>query len=333
MEKKRGVLVLAGRRFLGERSRVRGDIVFRVYGRHEGREADSFFGAFRSRAEAEAEVGKLTAKTMDGGNWAAQYHNRGFVIREHAVSTDFEVPGLPKPRDKYAVKVSARPNRPGTWDSTVVEVLRRNGATHERVGEYVRNYSMLSTFEPFRQGGRELALISREYTKTAVLDLASGDVIAEETESTPGGGFCPVGFYVPDWWDLHDASIIPGSEYWNSDNEWPLGEFGFVWGCYWGDDSSWKVQYLDLRRVQEGIISRDDRFGYVELATSRQLSPCVSGLPGDSPSPWPDFIDVERHDGVTSVRFAVELRFDLASGLVNDEQHAALAHAKPVEVP
>jgi len=31
--------------------------------------------------------------------------------------------------------------------------------------------------------------------------------------------------------------------------EWPSdGAFGFIWGCVWGDDASWKVQYLDLSR-------------------------------------------------------------------------------------
>lgn len=307
---------------------MRGDVVFRVYGLHEGREADSYFGAFRSRAEADAQIAELAARTMHGENWAARYHNRGFVVREHSVSTDFEVPSRPKPRDRYLVKTAARPNRPGTWDSTVVEALRRKGDALERVGEYVRNYSMLSTFEPFRQGERELALISRDYTKTAVLDLASGEVIAEETESSPGAGFCPVGFYVPDWWDVNDDSIIPGSEYWDGDNEWPTGDFGFVWGCFWGDDSSWKVQHLDLSRVKEGIIARDDRFGYVELATGRYISPCVSPPKADPPPSPADFIDVERHDGVMRVRFAVELRFDLGSGKVDGSQHATIAHGE-----
>jgi hypothetical protein len=41
---------------------MRGDIIFRVYGVHEGREADSFFGAFRSRAEAEARIAELAAQ-------------------------------------------------------------------------------------------------------------------------------------------------------------------------------------------------------------------------------------------------------------------------------
>jgi len=307
---------------------MRGDVVFRVYGLHEGREADFCFGAFRSRSEAEAQIAELTARAMYGENWAARYHNRGFVVREHQVSTDFEVPSRPKPRDRYLVRATAKANRPGTWDSTTVEVLRRKGDALERVGEYVRNYAMLSSFEPFRQGERELALISREYTKTAVLDLASGDVIAEETESNPGGGFCPVGFYVPDWWDVNDGSIIPGSEHWNADKEWPNGDFGFVWGCLWGDDSSWKVQHLDLSRVREGIIARDDRFGYVELATGRYLSPCVSPPKGEPPPSPGDFIDLERYRGVTRVRFSVELGFDLASGKADASQLEAIAHEK-----
>ncbi|MDX2093735.1 MAG: hypothetical protein SFX73_38205, partial [Kofleriaceae bacterium] len=87
-------------------------------------------------------------------------------------------------------------------------MFRRTGtaAGLEKVGEYVRNYSMLHTFEPFRQNGHDYALISRNYTRTAVLDLATGTVIAEEAEDAPGSGFCPVGFYVPDWWDVRDGS-------------------------------------------------------------------------------------------------------------------------------
>lgn len=293
---------------------MRGDIVFRVYGVHGGRGKDTYFGAFRTRAEAEAHIVELGAREMHGRNWAAQYHDQGFVIREHAVDTDFEPPSRPKPRDKYFVEGTPKPNAPGTWDSTLVEVFRRHGASErERVCIFERDYALLQTFEPFRQGTRELALISRHYTRSAVLDLATGEILAEESESTAGSGFCPVGFYVPDWWDLHDSSIIPGSEYWSADLEWPVGDFGFVWGCHWGDDRSWKVQYLDLRRIQEGIIARDDRFGYVELATTRQASAGV-----------PDFIEVSRRAGVTRVCFAVELSFDLETGRVDEKQVARL---------
>jgi len=289
---------------------------------------DCFFGAFRSRAEANAEVENLFAREMNGQNWAEQYHNKGFVIREVVVGTDFEIPLQPKPRDKYAVKCSRKVNQPGTWDSTIVEVFRRTGTKgrFEKICEYERNYSPMQTFEPFRQGGREFALISRDYTRTAVLDLESGCVVAEELD-TCGEGFCPVGFYVPDWWDVNDGSIIPGSEHWNADREWPTGDFGFVWGCYWGDDSSWKIQYLDLSRVQEGTVRREERFGYVELATIAFNSPCLT-LEVDEPlkSNPPPFITISRYDGQARVTFAVEMGFGLESGRPEDWQRMTNAN-------
>jgi len=56
-------------------------------------------------------------------------------------------------------------------------------------------------------------------------------------------------------------------------NEWlerhPIvttyADFGFVSGCAWGDDSSWKIQFLDLSEAHKGIIKRDSRFGYIEM--------------------------------------------------------------------
>lgn len=303
---------------------MRGDIVFQVFGIHEGRPKDFYFGSFRTREEAQAEINQLGAKIMDGLHWAERYHNKGFVIREKTVNTDFEIPSLPKPRDKYFVKSSPRPNRPGTWESVHVQVFRRGSSPEnsEHVGEYLRNYAMLQTFEPFRQQNRDFALISRSYTKTAVLDLASGAIIAEEDEAgRPGSGFCPVGFYVPDWWDVHDGRVIPGSEYWTIDQEWPVGDFGFVWGCHWGDDSSWKVQYLDLSRIQNGVIRRDERFGYVELAAMDHTLP---GAEVDRNSTTnrkpPPFIRLFRHGGETQVTFAVEMAFDLESGRAREWQ-------------
>jgi hypothetical protein len=307
---------------------MRGDVVYRIYGLHEGRQKEYFFGALRSRSEADAEVAKLCAREMNGRNWAEQYHNKGFVIREAMVETDFEVPPLPKPRDKYAVKGTRKANQPGTWDSTIVEVFRRADAqgSPEKICEYERYYSLLQTFEPFRQGDREFALISSDYTRTAVLDLGRGCVVAEEVD-TGGNGFCPVGFYVPDWWDVNDGSIIPGSEYWNTEREWPNGDFGFVWGCHWGDDGSWKVQYLDLSRVQQGVVQREERFGYVELATTGYKSPCLT-LAGEAPgnSAPPHFIRVWRCGGVARATFAVEMQFGLEFGRPEEWQRLKIAN-------
>ncbi len=295
---------------------MRGDIVYRIYGVHEGRSEDNHFGTYRTIAEAEAAISRL--REQHGHEWAEKYHNRGFVIREATVETDFQIPDLPKPRDKYFAEGIAKPNQPGTWDSTIVRVFRRAVAGCEPVPvcEFERNYALLQTFEPFRKAGRDFALVSRNYTKTAVLDLASGQIVAEETEPTLGAGFCPVGFYVPDWRDLHDASIIPGSPWWNRDREWSDEPFGFVWGCHWGDDSSWKVQYLDLSRIESGVIKREERFGYLELATTNYLPPSLNPgwKPSDQPSMPPPFIQISRYEGRTNVTFAVEMQFDLGTG-------------------
>lgn len=296
---------------------MRGDLIYQVYGLHEGREADVYLGAFQTYQEALSGIEKLKAWEMNGKNWAFQYHNQGFAIREVVVDTDFEIPSRPKPRDRYVVKTTPKPNRPGTWNSTLIEVYRRTAPDNlEQICTYERNYAMLHTFEPFRQGNREFALISRDYTRTAVLDLSSGEVIAEEPESDPpGSGFCPAGFYVPDWWDVNSADAVPGSHYWSRDNEWPNGEFGFVWGCHWGDDNSWKVQYLDLRQVSQGLIVREERFGYVELAAYGFESPSLMLERGDSEqSNPPRFIHVQNEGGVVSVTFAVEMTFDLSTG-------------------
>jgi hypothetical protein len=94
---------------------------------------------------------------------------------------------------------------------------------------------------------------------------------------------------------------LSGSSWWTADQEWPVGEFGFVWGCVWGDDSSWKVQYLDLSRVVDGTLKPDDRFGYVKLATRPKLAA-------------KDFIQVEYWEGVPRVTFAVEETFYLETG-------------------
>ncbi len=298
---------------------MRGDVVYRVYGLHEGREQDQYFDCYRTAQEAEARIAELKSKP---DHWSEKYHNKGFVIREAVVDTDFEIPSLPKPRDNYAVRISTKPSDPGTWDSTLVQVFRRDPSGDHLICEYERNYSMFQTFEPFRQGQREFALVSRDYTKSAVLDLASGEVIAEEAEEyygedaqRPGAGFCPVGFFVPDWWDVHDDSVIPGSEFWDEDDEWPTGGFGFVWGCHWGDDSSWKVQHLDLSCVRDGVIKRDDRFGYIELATIGYTSPVFrSSAARTTPSRPPEFIRLWSEKGVPRVTFAVELEFDLRTG-------------------
>jgi hypothetical protein len=257
------------------------------------------WGARRSRSEAEALLAQRTSDQV----WANKYHERWW-IEEIATTGMFEIPSRPTPRERFSTRASARKSSGGGWDTLRVDVLDEAGRV---VAAYDRGYpNLYRTFEPFRQGERLLALISSDYTATSVLDLVSGEIIAAEEPSQMG--FCPVGFYVPDWWDIHDETVIPGSTHWTSDRELPNGDFGFVWGCVWGDDSSWKVQYLDLARVQQGEITRDERFGYVELASHHKLDPR-------------EFINCSFHGGGCSVTFSVLETFDVATGKKSSSPH------------
>jgi hypothetical protein len=259
------------------------------------------FGARRSRADAEAHLAEEKAR-YDGSSW------RNFRIEEVDTTGLFEIPSRPTPRERYSVRVT-QTSPEGTWTQVAVEVLDGQ----RLVGRYDRNYAMLRTFEPFRQGGRDYALISPNYTATAIMDLESGEIIAGE-EPSPGG-FCPVGFFVPDWWDVNERAegygTLPGSRLWTRDHEWPTGEFGFVWGCVWGDDSSWKVQYLDLSRVREGVLTREERFGYIILDTGE----------AEGREVWRDareFIQPWSYEGVRRVDFRTRQAFDLNSGELQD---------------
>lgn len=81
-------------------------------------------------------------------------------------------------------------------------------------------------------------------------------------------------------------------------------EHAFVAGCYWGDDSSWKIQHFDVSRIDEGIIVRDDRFGYIELPDHLTLKQAVR------------VEDPEESGG--RIRIAIQLDFDLETGGVVD---------------
>lgn len=197
-------------------------------------------------------------------------------IKEKTVDTDFI---LPDPINRTKWSQTAKETSSGS-ELTV---------THEdgRTFTFTRNYHyvfprLFEPFQQFREGEwKEYALFSFNYMFSDVIDLTTGEVIATEPRSNAereytdkdgnrktygGAGFCPVAFFVPDWWDFNDGSIIPGSEYWEEREEGSyVGGWGLVFGCVWGDDNSWKMQYLDLSQISEGTVNREERFGYVEV--------------------------------------------------------------------
>lgn len=174
----------------------------------------------------------------------------------------------------------------GTSSVTVL-----NGS--DEIGVYARNFPAFSedTFEPFELNGSWFALYSPDYTSTRVMSLPECSDAGGEEPAT--NGFCPVEYYVPRYRDLavthlsndrvysqrkfeseaEEATQPPGYEI--SYGPWRSLDVGFIAGCIWGDDSSWKLEVVDLSRAAEGLISRAARFGHVQLANRTPLSEAV----------------------------------------------------------
>lgn len=223
----------------------------------------------------------------------------------------------PKPDIRTRYRAQMMSEGPG-WPRGPVNVYRiEEDGSETVVTTYTRNYSMLKTFEPFaqKQGDtwHDYALISPDYTSLSVLDLESGEIIAEEQpevvtkeqaakskfwkEGDVLPGFCPMEFYVPNWWDEYgeDYNIETLLQKYPEDGDersvkfilseienmsYYEGQYGFYSGCVWGDDSSAKLQYVDLSRIKEGIVTTDDRFGYLQLPDKGDLKDHINVVGG-----------------------------------------------------
>lgn len=209
-----------------------------------------------------------------------------------------------------------------SWGSSLVKIF--DGAC--QIGEYRRNYPAFaeSTFEPFQLGSEWYALYSRDYTSTRVMKLP--DCTDLGGEAPDAGGFCPVELYVPrykkvivkdptgreeeKWWFETEADGHTGQQtdqygYHRTFGPWLSLTTGFVAGCVWGDDSTWKLEVIDLSRAAEGIITRSDRFGHVQLAHGISLA---------------DSIRLDRHMPHWELRATVirQERRDVATGQLID---------------
>lgn len=210
------------------------------------------------------------------------------------------------------------------------------------IGKYTRNYhALFNTFFPFEMNGKELALYSTDYTATRIMELPScKDLGGEEFAND---GFCPVDYFVPTYYELETISDYEGEKpvrrlsNVNNPKEPPIDEridthtwtnlntnlqqsskslyraltptlyypFGFVAGCVWGDDSTDKVQYLDLSKADQGILVREEKFGYIELPDNVSLSDAID---------MSDYL--YDHDGewAHEIRINVMQRFFLRTG-------------------
>jgi hypothetical protein len=189
----------------------------------------------------------------------------------------------------FSAKVKVVNNGPGVWKTARVDIFEGSGVLARQIGSYDRNHAGWGekTFAPFSQDGRWYALYSSNYTATRVMELPSCKDLGGEEPHTHG--FCPVDYYVP----YEHAEVEKAGD---------AGRFGFVAGCIWGDDSSWKIQFLDLSNIANGIVVRRETFGYVsmpEKTTSLAHCVCLDGYTKEYPH----------------AEIIVSVRYDLSRGV------------------
>lgn len=194
-------------------------------------------------------------------------------------------------------------------------VFRRGDKAEELLGSYIRNYGTnFDAFFPFRINGKDLALYSPDYTATRIMELPlCRDLGGEEPDDEgfcPVDYFVPTFIdqeviYLsnnesfpkeqisrnrinnPSEGDQKESRSthqyingVTGQECEDTTIVKPIGSvafypFGFVAGCVWADESSWKVQYLDLSQADQGILKREERFGYIELPENIRLRDAI----------------------------------------------------------
>lgn len=181
-------------------------------------------------------------------------------------------------------------NGPGHWNSNRVEVFR-DGL---KIGEYERNYSLVAeTFYPFQFNDHWYAFYSSRYTATRVARLT--DKFEDWWGEEPSGmGFCPTEFWVPlgfrssftskDGTEHHfptwfDSDYKTEEEFSGEAAGKPFvwATYGFLSGCYWGDDSSWKLRYIDFSEIENKVVKIQERFGYWELGLDIRQSVRITG--------------------------------------------------------
>jgi len=175
--------------------------------------------------------------------------------------------------------------------------------------------SLYNTFCHFQKDAKDFALYSPNYTVTRIMELPSCKDIGGEESSAggfcPTDYFIPTYMEQETSWETTSLRGKIGGDISrrriNNPKEEDLTEnsesrefihqtsnelckittsnrlltplsyypFGFIAGCIWGDDNSWKVQYLDLSEVEKGIIKREEKFGYIELPDNISLRDAI----------------------------------------------------------
>jgi hypothetical protein len=202
----------------------------------------------------------------------------------HEVTAEHQYEGTP-----FRMKCVRYPeDKQGHWPTTALLIFRGD----ELIGGYRRLYPSFAkeTFVPFEWKGQWYALYSANYTCTRVLRLNEDSLEDWCGEDPSGHGFCPTEFYAPqayviesegdETWCINEPSMYASYAEFAEEaklTESPIRYMGFAFlaGCVWGDDSAWKLRYIDYSKVDERILSIDERFGYFPLPDG-PLSRCVN---------------------------------------------------------
>lgn len=146
------------------------------------------------------------------------------------------------------------------------------------VGSFIFNYhtGLDKIIRPFQIGEGWYTTYATSYNKLAVARLHPDRF--EHIDADVGGkeGFCPVEVLVP--FKLSDGTY----SVWHVDPEAynyeyfaepgrtiEYADFGFVAGCVWGDDTTYKLRYLDFSKLAtERKLSVTAPFGYFELPST-----------------------------------------------------------------
>jgi hypothetical protein len=189
----------------------------------------------------------------------------------------------------------------GHWGTSEVSIFPAEGLLKRKLGGYTRNYPAhgIDTWYPFSRKNKDYALYSPHYTCTRVMELPSCKDIGGEEPS--GGGFCPVEYYLPEirYFEKQPDLNKEGSIFYQEKIE--PSQVALVAGCIWGDDSSWKIQCFDISQIESGIITRDERFGYVPMPKGITLAQTAS-------------LERDEDTGAVIVTLAVMQTYDLATG-------------------
>ncbi len=223
--------------------------------------------------------------------------------------------------EKYYLKTSKVENKPGQWNSVLCEIYN---SKDEKLGEYLRHYYSFafSTFFPFSSNGKDYALYSADYNTISVMNLPNCTPVELKPECIEQlNHFCPVEVYVPRFED-HDKYR---SQIHSSDEKYEEGYSGFstlafVTGCVWGDDSSWKLNLLDLSNIENGELwyvdnSLNKKWLYVDTPISPDKFHCFFEKDSNFPYAYDQVIEehqnfrhnilneleINEHDSVISI--------------------------------